>query len=56
MLDPALIWTDSDAIENLKSYANDFWKDRKDEVLLQYYCETAKVKSRAVWYVYLILI
>lgn len=49
MLDPTLIWSNSDAAENLKVYASDFLKTKKEDILLKYYCETAKVKAKAVW-------
>lgn len=52
MLDPALIWTNSDMSENLASYANDFtqFKGReREEILIKYYAETAAAKAKAVW-------
>lgn len=52
LLDPALIWTNDDIGENMKTYATDFTKMKgrdKDDVLLKFYNETAHAKKTAVW-------
>lgn len=51
MLDPDLIWKDDDTTENMKSYAEDFSKMKgrdREELLLRFYSETAKAKTKAV--------
>lgn len=56
-LDPNKVWKAKDqgmreAMENLKEYSSDIMKlkgKQREEVLLKYYSETAKIKARAVW-------
>lgn len=53
MLDPTLIWKESETTENMQIYANDFasLKGReREDVLLKYYNETAHAKAMAVGY------
>lgn len=57
LLDPSLIWGDKDdktreTVENLKEYSSDFLKlkgKQREEVLIKYYGETARIKAKAVW-------
>lgn len=52
MLDETLIWTNDETMENMQSYATDYSKLKgreREEILLQYYNETAKAKAKAVW-------
>lgn len=51
MLDRALIAVDGDTADNMESYATDFGQlkgRQREEVLLQYYRETAAAKAKAV--------
>lgn len=56
-LDPSKVFKVKDGytqetIENLKEYSNDIMKlkgKQRDEVLLKFYAETAKIKASAVW-------
>lgn len=58
-LDPDKVWSTSDvnvreAAKNVKTFSNDFQKLNgalRDELLLRFYSETAKLKTNAVWYV-----
>ena len=57
ILDSQLVWDDKDdssrdIVENMKVFSQDFQKlkgKQRDEVLLKYYAETARVKAKAVW-------
>lgn len=52
-LDPDKVWrTNDQAAENAKVYSNDLLKlkgAQRDELLLRFYSETAKLKTNAVW-------
>lgn len=57
LLDLNLVWSGKDdemreTVENLKEYSSDFMKlkgKQREEVLLKYYNETARIKAKAVW-------
>lgn len=57
ILDPGKVWNSNDqsaveAAENAKVYHSDLTKlkgAQRDEVLLRFYSETAKLKANAVW-------
>lgn len=57
MLDPDKVWKTNDcnvreAAENAKVYSTDLLKlkgTQRDELLLRFYSETAKLKANAVW-------
>lgn len=57
MLDPEKVWSTSDhnvreAAENAKVYSTDLLKlkgAQREEVLLRFYSETAKLKANPVW-------
>lgn len=51
VLDPMLVISE-DSDENLHSYAEKYTKSKgrkKEEILLKYYAESGKAKSKAVW-------
>lgn len=53
ILDRHLLHMDLDTAENMKSFAEDFTKlkgKEKEDVLMRYYSETAKAKTKAVTY------
>lgn len=57
LLDPSSIWNATDektreTVENMEEYSKDIDKLKglqRDEVLLRFYAETAKLKVNAVW-------
>lgn len=52
VLDPMLIISQENADENLNTYAEKYTNSKgrkKEEILLKYYAESGKAKSKAVW-------
>lgn len=52
VLDPMLIISQENSDENLNTYAEKYTNSKgrkKEEILLKYYAESGKAKSKAVW-------
>lgn len=57
LLDPSKVWSSKndsakEAVENAKEYSNDLSKykgKQREEILLKFYGETARIKTHAVW-------